>query len=137
MLNHPKSAWGSVAEYQVSALPFVTSSQAPASAPGNSGFIEIQFPKVTRFIQIQNTEAAATFLLIAFTRNGLLNGFHFRLNGGQSISMENRVRTLFLAGETSMCKMSLNAGLTTIDSTSIMPMSGTLPDGSAGWTGIG
>lgn len=58
-----------VAEYQGSSIPFVTSSHT-ADEVGSTTPVEVQFPGVTRWIEIRNTGHNA--LRVGFTSNGVL-----------------------------------------------------------------
>lgn len=133
-LNNPQGGLGYAAEFQSSALPFVTSSTAPAAGSP----VRFDFPKVSRFITVVNRSAAADTLSFGFTRNGVvLSNNKYVLNAGQSITLELRIKELFLQGETGTPPYSLCAGLTNIDARNMPVLSGTLPDGSAGWQGVG
>lgn len=134
-LNNPQGGLGYAAEFQSSALPYVTSSTAPATGSP----VLFQFPKVTRFITITNRDATFTnSMSFGFTRAGVVSTNNkYVLMGGQSISLELRVKDLWLQGEGGTPAYSMCVGLTNIDR-NIMPLlSGTLPDGSPGWTGVG
>ena len=134
-LDNPKGGFGFAGEFQSSALPYVTSSQAPLAS---SGGMRIDFPKVTRFITVANHDAATKELRVGFTLNGIKNsGNYFNVDGGQIATFEIRVKTLFLAGDTTLCPFSLLAGLTTVDARDMPLLSGTLDDGNPGWQGVG
>lgn len=135
-LDVPSAGFSSAGEFQSSALPYVTSSQAPVAA---SDVLRIDFPKVTRFITISNYDSAANKLRIGFTQNGVkLSGNYFLIaGGGIPVTLELRVKSLFLAGDTTSPNFSLCAGLTSVDARHMPLLSGTLADGSAGWNGVG
>jgi hypothetical protein len=130
-LDNPNGGIGYAAEFQSSALPWVTSSVAP-----NQGSpIEIDFPKVTRFIILSNTGAST--LSFGFTYNGVKNSSNkYILSGSQVISIEARVKALWLQGEGGNPSYSLFAGLTTVRSQDMPLLTGSAPDGSA-WPGVG
>ena len=131
-LNNPKGCLGYAAEFQSSALPWVTSSRAPiAGSP-----VRFDFPKVSRFITLSNIGAGGTISL-GFTRNGVISGNKFVLLQSQSVSFEVRVRQVWLQGEVGTPEFSLFAGLTNIDANNMPELSGTLANGDPGWTGIG
>tara|TARA_R100000005_G_C4957055_1_gene175218 strand:- start:677 stop:1117 length:441 start_codon:yes stop_codon:yes gene_type:complete len=65
-LNYPFAGAGDVASYQMSAVPFVTSSNG---AEATNTPVRVAFPNVTRFIVVHET--AGQDLRIAFTRNGV------------------------------------------------------------------
>jgi len=100
--------------------------------------MRVDLPKVTRFVTISNRDVAAAALQVAFTENGLLkSGNYFVVMGGQVVTLELRVTKLFFTGQTTAVPFSLLAGLTTIDPGNMGLLSGTLADGTAGWTGVG
>lgn len=133
--DNPKGGIGYAAEFQSSALPFVTSSTAPAVGSP----VRFDFPKVSRFITITNRDATpANSMSFGFTRAGVVSSNNkYMLMGGQSITLELRVRELWLQGEASTPAYSMCVGLTNIDRSNMPVLSGTLPDGSPGWTGVG
>lgn len=134
-MNNPKSGFGAAGEFQSSALPFVTASQAPIVS---GGVLRIDLPKVSRFFTVSNHDSTTKYLRIGFTLNGVQNGGnYFKLDGGQTCMFELRVKSLFFAGDTTLTPFSLMAGLTTVDAKDMPVLSGTLPDGTAGWTGVG
>lgn len=123
-LDNPRSGLNAAAEFQASALPWVTSSVAPAAGSP----VEFRFPKVTRFITVSNRDATfANSLSIAFTRGGIISGSggigqqKYLLHGGQAATFELRVKSLFLQGENGTPPFSIMAGLTNVDA-SMMPI---------------
>lgn len=135
MLDNPQGGMSYASEFQSSALPFVTSSQAPLYS---DGVLRIDFPTVSRFITLVNHDSAGKHLRIGFTRNGTTKGGnYYTLDGGQSVTFELRVKTLYLAGDSSAPQFALCAGLTTVLARNYPQLSGTLDDGSVGWSGVG
>ena len=136
-LNHPKSGLNLAAEFQVSALPYVTSSQVPTY---NTGFLEIQFPKVTKFITVTNLDGSK-LLRIAFAANGLKNldgnGHHFKVLPSSTVTLDLRVKSLWLASETGPANVSICAGLTNVDAINMPTLTGSLGDGTISWVGVG
>ncbi len=131
-LDNVKSGFGFAAEFQSSALPWVTSSIAPAA---NSP-VRFDFPKVTRFITVSNTGVST--LSFGFTHSGVKSTNNkFILSGSQTMTMEVRVKALWVQGEGGTPSFSLFAGLTTVPAGDMPVLSGTLPDSSAGWSGVG
>ena len=132
-LDNPKGGMGYSAEFQSSALPWVTSSLAPATGSP----VEFNFPKISRFISINNLSTSS--ISFGFTRSGVVSTNNkYTLTSGQSILMEVRVKTLYLQAETGVNpEYTLFAGLTNIDSSMMPLLSGTLPDSTPGWTGVG
>jgi hypothetical protein len=133
-LDNPKGGFGYAGEFQSSALPWVTSSVAPASGSARC----YEFPKVSRFITVTNLASATNTLSFGFTRSGVVSSSNkYVLNAGQSITLELRVKQVWLQGENGTPAFNLLAGLTTVDAKDMPLLSGTLEDGSAGWQGVG
>ena len=129
-LNHPVPHEGYVPAYQLSAIPYVTSSNVSLGATK-----EINFNTVTRFITIKNTGASSTVLAVAFTANGLksANSNYFVLSGSEAFSGELRVDRVFLSGSAgATVPFSVVAGLTTIPATNFLVVTG-----SNGFGGVG
>jgi len=143
-LGNPKGGTGYAAEFQSSALPWVTSSIAPY-ASGSYSPLEIDFQMVTRFFTVSNT--GTNVLSFGFTSNGVQHtGNKYILSGSQSITCELRIKSLWFQGETGAAPFSLLAGLTTVSARDMMTLTGsspsvTLGDGSVNpagsWPGIG
>ena len=71
-INHPKAGPNSVPAYQLSGIPYITSSinttEVPSSGGGASvGPIKISFPYVTKFFTIRNTGANELRVAFSFT----------------------------------------------------------------------
>ena len=115
--------------YQISAVPFVTSSNITLGQVK-----EIDFNLVTRFLVIRNTGAASSVLSVAFTENGLkpANSNYFYLSGSESFSAEIRVDRVFLSGSSGTSSFTVLAGMTTIPVSNFL-----LVTGSNGYTGVG
>lgn len=135
MLNNPSSGMGSTAEFQTSALPFVTSSTAPAAGSP----VRIDLPKVSKFITLLNRDTTASnSISFGFTRSGVVSSNNkFTVPGGQQVTLELRVKEIWLQAEAGTPAYSLCAGLTTIDARMMPLLTGTLPGGSEGWKGVG
>jgi hypothetical protein len=133
--DNPKGGIGNAAEFQSSALPYVTSSTTRAAGDP----VRLDLPKVSRFITVTNRDATfANSMSFGFTRAGVVStNKKYTLMGGQSVTLEVRVKELWLQGESSMPAYSLCAGLTNIGRDMMPVLSGTLPDGSPGWDGAG
>lgn len=131
--DNPKGGIGYAAEFQSAALPFVTSSTAPAAGTP----VRFDFPKVSRFITVSNRDTAANTLSFGFTRSGVVSTNNkYILNAGQTVTLELRVRELWLQGETGTPAFSMCAGLTNIDRSNMPVLTGTLPNGDPGWIGV-
>jgi hypothetical protein len=105
-LNYPSVGEGYTPAYQISAVPFVSSSTIPAGEVQ-----EIEFSNITRFFEIKNT--GANVLAFGFTQNGVEGTNKFVLSGSQSYAGEIRTTRLFVSasGNTTY---SILAGLTNI-----------------------
>jgi hypothetical protein len=101
-MQWPQPGYNHTPAYQVSGLPYVTSSTAAAGSP-----VYLQFPYVTRDFTISATGGATTF---AFSANGLAGTNKFTVPSGQTVTFEFRVKEMWVTGST----FSLAAGLTGI-----------------------
>lgn len=119
-----------VPAYQLSASPFVTSSNVSLGQVK-----EIEFGgHVSRFIIVKNTGATASVLSVGFTENGLnpSNSNCFFLSGSESFAAELRVDRLFVSGSSGAPTFSVVAGLTGVASSRFL-----LVTASNGFTGVG
>lgn len=112
-LNYPVINEGYVPAYQMSAVPYVTSSLISAGQVHM-----ISFPQVTRFFNVQNVGTVATDnLAVSFTQNGLVpaNSNYFSIGQGVSFRDELRTTQLFIScsSGTNVCYQVI-AGLTNI-----------------------
>lgn len=108
--NPPASGPNAVAEYQVSSVPYLSSSTIPASTV--VGFF---LPFVTRTVQVRNLGGAGE-LRVGVSYSGTLAKNYFSVPVSSSQDLDMRTTTLFLynsAGAGTL-SYSLNAGLTTI-----------------------
>lgn len=129
-INWPQSGEYNIPSYQLSALPYVTSSVI------NGGEIHrYDFPYVTRFIDVVNRGAMATDkIALGFTENGITKSGNFvTLDQGASVNEEIRTTMLFIS-----CSAGTNVdyqlfcGLTTIPQKNFLTLSG-----SNGHEGVG
>ena len=68
----PGPGLGSVEEYQVSGIPFVTSSNS--EEVGTTTPVKVEFPRVTRWIEVTPFgNNGASYLKLGFTSNGVLS----------------------------------------------------------------
>jgi|LakMenEpi03Aug12_release.lakeMendotaPanAssembly.Ray.scaffolds.fasta_scaffold1580575_2 hypothetical protein len=121
---------GYVPAYQMSAMPFVTSSNVTLGQ-----IKEISFGSVTRFFEIKNLGLSTDILAVGFTQNGLrsANSNFFVLSGTQTLSTEIRTDRLFISGVAgSSTSFSLLAGLTGIQQKEFLTITG-----SSGFRGVG
>jgi hypothetical protein len=134
-LNNPSSGFFSVTEYQSSPLPWVIT-----GSTSGTDVIKYSFHKVTKnLIVVNNTNGKS--LRLGFTLNGI-NGvednYYLLIAGNSQMTIDARVKEVYVRADTSnTISFSLYAGLTTIDSGQMPPLSGSLADGSHGWAGVG
>lgn len=129
-LNDPFPHEGFVPAYQISATPFVTSSNIALGS-----IKEINFNGVTRFITIKNTSPSSTVLAVSFTENGLksANSNYFVLSGSEAFSGELRTDRIFVSGSSgASVAFNVVAGLTTVPVKNFL-----LITGSNGFGGVG
>lgn len=105
-----------VGSYLVSATPYMTSSltvPALGQAP-----LEINFPKITKFIIVRSEDGSSGDLRVGFSSigvSGTVNNNFITLSGSESFSGDYRVKSLYLLSDTSSQQSaSVVAGLTTI-----------------------
>ena len=105
-MQYPPPGYNFAPAYQISGLPYVTSSAANAS-------LNLKFPYVTKFITIRANGGAVDF---SFTANGLVGTNHFTLANNEVLTMDLRVKEMWLniAGTAHVV-----AGLTGIPTASI------------------
>lgn len=134
-LNWPKPNHNHASEYQVSGWPFVTSS---ATNEINTTPVKIDFPYVTSWVNVTNTEnTAAHTVRVGFTENGVSSApdaNYFVLIGGQStgkIDLKCK-RLWFLRHGSNAASISVIAGLTNVEATEFPTLTG-----SNGFGGVG
>jgi hypothetical protein len=135
-INHPKAGANSVPAYQLSGVPFVTSS---AGGEVQTDPIEITFPYVTRFFMVQNTSANP--MRIGFTADGVdadITANYLVLSGNDMTPrLELRCKSLFFRNDgAGNCSFSLVAGLSTIESNEFPVLTGSV-DGTSAFEGVG
>ena len=128
-LNNPVLGEGFVPAYQISAIPYVTSSNIVLGE-----IKEFDFDFVTRFFTVKNKSAGSN-LAIGFTQRGLSNTVnnYFTVGGGESYTGEFRASKLFLSGSSgASIDFELVTGLTNIPVKNFLTITG-----SNGYTGVG
>ena len=115
MLMH-QPGLSSVGSYQMSAIPFATSS---LTVPVNSAApLRIQFPYVTKFVTVVNENTGTNVnMRVGFSVLGISGSGtnFFLLDNGESYTGEWRVEDIFLiSNSTSQTSASVIAGLTPI-----------------------
>lgn len=120
---------GYVPAYQMSATPYVTSSNVSLGQ-----IKEIGFGYATKFLIVRNTGATSTALAVSFTQAGLTgaNSNYFVLSGSESFSADFRVDRVFVSGSVGSPTFSVVAGLTGIPSSRFL-----LVTASNGFNGVG
>lgn len=120
---------GYVPAYQMSATPFVTSSNVSLGQTK-----EIVFGYATKFLIVRNTGASNTILAVAFTQAGLTpaKSNYFILSGSESFAADLRVDRVFVSGSTGAPTFSVVAGLTGIPESRFL-----LVTASNGFSGVG
>jgi|10_taG_2_1085330.scaffolds.fasta_scaffold139765_1 hypothetical protein len=125
-LHHPVSNHNNAAEFQVSGIPYVTSSAAneATTAP-----IRINFPYVTRWIEVVNTEAAGQQdLRVGFSENGVNtnpNANYLVVPSGRSSGrLELKCDHIFIRSASGNGTFSVAAGLTTVPPSNFLTLSG-------------
>lgn len=89
-LNYPVINEGYVPAYQMSAVPYVTSSLISVGE-----IHQINFDQATRFFNLQNVGSVTTDqIAVAFTQRGFSTGNYFTL--GQGVSFRDEIRTIQL-----------------------------------------
>ena len=128
-LNNPVLGEGYVPAYQISPVPYVTSSNVTLGATKS-----YSFPCVSNSIFVQNTAGSSSVLAIAFTQRGLLpaNSNFLVLSGGQTFSQDIRTSELFISGVAGTSTFSVLAGLTNIPVKNFLTVTG-----SNGYSSVG
>lgn len=131
-LNWPKPGIGHVPDYQVSSWPYVTASSIATDGDKK----RIQFPGVTRWIQIHNGDhGGGSTLKFGFTENCFLaaNSNYFSLHAGElTARLELKCKEIWVTADTNSTPFNVIAGYTNINTGSFPTMTG-----SDGWQGIG
>ena len=115
-----------VGAYQVSGRPF-----ASGSIDASAGAVKIEFPCVTRWVQIVNH--SGTELSCSFSENGLSTGNYFRIHNhnpsGYHPRLELKVSEMWFSGS---ADFDVVAGLTNISPEKLNTSVGTSWSGSVG-----
>lgn len=111
---------GNAASYQVSGIPWVSSSLAvPASG---STTLEIGFPQVTKSIIVKNVSTGSVQMRVGFSDNGVKNSSNFfLLSAGESFAADLKVTKVYLMSNNGTAlTASVIAGLTNIPATELV-----------------
>lgn len=122
MIGPGKPGLNSVAEYQASGLPWVTSSTATATP------VKIDFPYVTNQITFKALGGTVRF---GWTQNGVNGSNYFTLFASQSLVADIRANTLFVRSESGTVGFEVFAGLTTIPNISMTTLTASAVHNSA------
>jgi hypothetical protein len=118
----------SVGSYQISGIPYVTSSTAPASGTVK----QVHFNSVSKFIVVKNAETGSTSKIrVGFSENGVKGSNYYLLGPSESFSADIRVTDIYLMShDTNAYTASVIAGLTGVSSNN-------LPQNWSGSLGVG
>lgn len=111
---------GNAASYQVSGIPWASSSLAvPASG---STVLEISFPQVSKSIIVKNVSTGSVQMRVGFSENGVKNTNNFfLLSAGESFAADLKVTKVYLmSNNVTALTASVIAGLTNIPATELV-----------------
>lgn len=129
----PEPGLGSVPEYVVSSLPWVTASTATTATTLN-----YQFPKVTRYIQFSNHGTVGQLIRVGFTQNGVEGTNSIKIDGTQTVRLDVRVKEIFVRSDGGASPaFSFLAGLTMIPSKFMPTLTGSVSSPHGSWEGVG
>lgn len=128
-LSWPQNGEYSAPAYQISALPYLSSSIITVGS-----IHKYEFPFVTKFINVVNRGSnSADKLALAFTENGFSTGNYITLDQGVSVNHEVRTCFLFISGSSgTSVDYQVFCGLTTIPAKNFLTLTG-----SNGHPGVG
>ena len=116
---------GKTGQYQMSGIPFMSSSVDIQNLEDGEGALQISFPYVTRFITVINEHSGSSAKLrVGFSALGVTGSDggndtgtnYFLLDNGESYTGEFRVSSVFLGGHAAPTTASVIAGMTGIPS---------------------
>lgn len=123
-MNHYRQGLGSVGAYQVSAIPYLSSS---ILVPASAASVKLEFPQVTSFVLIKND--TGNDIEFAFSPTGFANGNYWTVESGSSISAKWKVIDIYMRGASSAATASIAAGLTSISRNELTAV------GNVNWSG--
>lgn len=128
-LNLPQNGEYYSPAYQVSALPYLTSSIISAGS-----IHRYEFPFVTKFVNVVNRGAnVGDKLRLSFTENGFRSGNYVTLDQGVALDHEIRTTNLFISASSgTSIDYQIFCGLTTIPAKNFLTLTG-----SNGHPGVG
>jgi len=132
-LNNPSSGLFSTPEFQASGLPWTVT-----AATSGTTVVKYSIPKVTKNITVVNSDATAgNRIRIGFTENGVNGSNYVLVNGGQTVTLDARVKEIFVrANSSGAYTYSIYCACTTIDGKFMPILTGSV-DGTSYWDGVG
>jgi len=112
-MQWPEPGFNFTPAYQISGLPYALTATATNTPP-----YKVSFPYVTKFITIR---ADGGSLDIGFTLNGTNNSNHFTIANNDVLTIEVRVKEMYVKGTNTF---HIIAGLTGIPTASIPTLTG-------------
>lgn len=123
-----RAGLNNVGSYQVSSIPYVTSTVAP---PYGGTPVEISFPSVTKFVLVKNIDNGNHTLRVGFSANGVNGTNYLILSQDESFTADLKVTKIYLIGnQAHSITASIFAGLTGITADQ-------LPNSWSGSAGVG
>ena len=136
-IHWAEPGYKAVGEYQLSGIPFVTS-----SVLSDQETRTIEFPRVTKSVTVRNanTGSGAATMAVGFTVNGVQANptsqtNYIKLDSGESLSIDLRIKDLVLSNSVSdsdVVEFEVLAGLTDISREKMITITG-----SNGYEGVG
>jgi hypothetical protein len=110
-----KAGISNVGSYQVSGIPWATSSlTAPSTA---SAPLQVSFPSITKFIVVKNVATGSVKVRVGFSANGVAGSNYFLLDKDESFQGDIKVSSIYLLSNNgTQVPVSIVAGLTGIES---------------------
>ena len=113
--EYPKAGLGNVGNYQVSGIPWATSSLTAPST--SSAPLQVSFPSITKFIVVKNVATGSVKVRVGFSANGVKGSNYFLLDKDESFQGDIKVSSIYLLSNNgTQVPVSIVAGLTGIDS---------------------
>jgi len=127
LFRYNKPGLGNTNSYVVSGVPFVKSGIAP---PLNETSAVVNFPRVTNYVVIKNTNLTNVRLRVTFNNESVVdNTNYFILEGGESFSAELRTTDVHLmSDEDAPVTFVVTAGLTNIERGEMTSLTPTPPN---------
>jgi hypothetical protein len=110
-----KAGISNVGSYQVSGIPWATSSLTAPST--SSAPLQVSFPSITKFIVVKNVATGSVKVRVGFSANGVKGSNYFLLDKDESFQGDIKVSSIYLLSNNgTQVPVSIVAGLTGIDS---------------------